>query len=177
MKEQRLSLIAGLLGWFASLAVVFFLGFAAALAMHRSPTAQTDEGLGAKEREAAALYEQLTGSSLDWAELMSIERDDRTPASLENLLKTLAGMSDANEARIVGQRFFRIVPFSKVRRLAESEPLGRLGSVPVAVVFWTLGARTGAAAEDAVVFIGEPEMKEVARAAAKAGAATAHEQE
>jgi hypothetical protein len=95
------------------------MGLFSAFAFHAAPGTGGDEGLSLEEREAAALYEQLTGEPIDWAGLRSFNARDRLPAQFEKLIPALAAQPDSASRRVLTERFFRVVGPHKIAALVQ----------------------------------------------------------
>lgn len=109
MKRSTLTPVALGLAWLLSLGVVYTMGLFTAFAFHAEPGTGSDSGLNSSEREAQALFEQLVGEPLNWAELYSYRPQDRHPPQLDAIVEALAALPDAASRRVLTERFFRVV--------------------------------------------------------------------
>ena len=134
MKRSSLTPIALLLGWIVSLGLVFILGVFSAFSFHESPEAASDATLTPVEREAAALYLQLTGAPIDWAALKSYNPRERVPVPVEAIFDALTALPGEAERVVLSERFFRVVPPAKLGAALENALRGAVRPADRAVL-------------------------------------------
>lgn len=119
VKRSSLTPLVLGLAWMVSLGCVYSLGLISAFAFHLKPGVEASAGLTPSEREAGAVFEQLTGEPLEWGVLRSFNPGDRVPPQVMQLVDLLAALPEGPEPVVLSARFFRVLPPAKLEGVLE----------------------------------------------------------